>query len=260
VPPGGPFVSFVALRHLVDRVDLCLVVSRNGVSGDPAARAPRLLGAAGGAVFALFSAFGFAISPGPSNAGGAAVVQYFATHRTAALWQAVLVGFAAVGFIWFAETFSAWTSFRSAPVVGAAVTAALYLVAVGAWESLGETYGGTAFIDIPHSAYGEAHVLFDVGVGAIHLANFAAAAFVGTTAAAMSDWPGAGRLIGRVGIGLALVQLVNAPFQIAATSHVSDLVGNVVFVAFVGWVLAASLVLVTAIRQSLDGPERPARA
>jgi hypothetical protein len=216
----------------------------------------RLFGAAGGAVFAILAMVAFAIAPGPSSAHGVDVVEYFSAHGTATLWQAALIGFSVVWFIWFAETLSRQMSWGPAGVVGAAVTAALYLVAIGAWESLGETYGGTNVVDVPSEGYGDAHMLYDVGVGATHLANFTAAAFVGATAAAMLISGGPGRALGWLGIGLTVVQLANAPLQIAASSDWSDVVGGVVFIAFLAWVFATSAALVLGMRRGAI----PARA
>jgi ABC-type transport system involved in cytochrome c biogenesis permease component len=98
---------------------------------------------------------------------------------------------------------------------------------------------------------GDAHVLYDVGVGATHLANFAAAAFVGATASAVLSNRRRGHLLGVLGIVLTVVQLVNAPFQIAATSHWSDVVGGFVFICFLVWVFAASVWLVLATRRTV---------
>jgi hypothetical protein len=203
----------------------------------------RLLGAAGGAVFAILVVIAFAIASGPSSANGATVAEYYSAHGTATLWQASLIGLALVCFIWFAGVFSAGTWLGPVVLVSASVTAALYLVAIGAWESLGEIYGRANGSDLN---VGDAHALYDVGVGATHLVNFSAAAFVGATAfAALATR----RLLGVIGIALTVVQLVNAPFQIAATSHWSDVVGTVVFIAFLAWVFVLSATLALSARR-----------
>ncbi len=208
----------------------------------------RLFGAAGGAVFAVLAVIAFAIASGPSSANGATVAEYYSAHGTATLWQASLIGFALVCFIWFAGVFSVGTSLGPVVLVSASVTSALYLVAIGAWESLGEIYGRANGSDLND---GDAHALYDVGVGATHLANFSTAAFVGATAFAVVTTRRRGRLLGVLGIALTLLQLVNAPFQIAATSHWSDVVGTVVFICFLAWVFAASVWLVLTVRRSL---------
>jgi hypothetical protein len=63
----------------------------------------RLLGGAGGAVFAILTLIAFLIAPGPSSADGVTVVEYYTAHGDAAIWQAVLAGFGIVCFLWFAE-------------------------------------------------------------------------------------------------------------------------------------------------------------
>jgi hypothetical protein len=204
----------------------------------------RLFGAAGGGFFSILVIIALAISPGPSSADGATVAEYYSEHGTATLWQASLIGFSLVFFIWFVGIFSAGTAWGPVVLVSASVTAALYLVAFGAWESLGEIYGRANGSDLDE---GDAHALYDVGIGATHLANFTVAAFVGGTAIVVLARPG--RLLAAVGITLSVVQLVNAPFQIAATSDWSDVVGFVVFIAFLAWVFVLSVNLVLLLRR-----------
>jgi hypothetical protein len=218
----------------------------------------RLFPAAGGAAVAMLVLVALAIAPGPSSANGETVVAYYSAHGTATLCQAALVGFAVVSFIWFAETFARNTSSGSVAVVGAAATAALYLVAIGAWESLAETYRGVDIVDVPSEGYGDAHVLYDVGVGATHLANFTAAALVAAMAVAQLASPARGRRMGWIGIGFAFVLLVNAPLQIAATSDWSDVVGSVIFVVLLSWILATSVWLVFVMRRT--AVPRPAKS
>lgn len=219
----------------------------------------RLLGAVGGAAFAVFAVAALAVAPGPASAGGVTVVEYYSAHGTAALWQAALLGLAFVCFVWFAGIFAESMSPAPGVVVSAAAMAALYLAAIGCWESLGENYAGVEIIGVPSEDYGDAHVLYDVGVGATHLANFMDAAFVGATAAVLLSAAAPWRRLGRIGIGLMLVQLVNAPLQVFAGSDWSDAVGVVVFVAFLAWVVGLSAVLVVSTRRAAvpvrAGPE-----
>jgi hypothetical protein len=206
----------------------------------------RSFGAAGGGLFAILVVIALGISSGPSSADGATVAAYYSAHGTATLWAASLIGFALVFFIWFAAVFSSGSAWGSVVLVSAAVTAALYLVAFGAWESLGEIYSRADGADLDP---GDAHVLYDVGIGATHFANFSVAAFVGGTAAAVLARRRSGRLLGTLGMVLAAVLLVNAPFQIAADSHGSDVLGFVVFVAFLVWVFILSASLVLSLRR-----------
>jgi hypothetical protein len=206
----------------------------------------RLFGAAGGGVFSILVVIALALAPGPSSADGATVGKYYSAHGTETLWQASLIGFALIFFIWFVGVFATGTSSGRVVLVSASVTAALYLVAFGAWESLGEIYSRANGSDLDD---GDAHVLYDVGVGATHLANFTVAAFVGGTAFAVLARRQPGRLLGVLGIALCAVLLVNAPFQIAETSHWSDVVGFAVFIAFLLWVFVLSVSLVLLLRR-----------
>ena len=58
---------------------------------------------------------------------------------------------------------------------------ALYSVTLGSWETLGENFKGVETIDVGTETYRDAHFLYDVGVGAAHMASFMDAAFVGAT-------------------------------------------------------------------------------
>ena len=213
----------------------------------------RPLGAAAGAVFAIVALIAFLIAPGPSSGSGTAIVDYYSAHSSAALWQATLVGFSAALFIWFAETFAAQISSGLVAVVGAATTAALYLVAIGCWEELGETYGGADPASLSSESYGDAHALYSAGAGAAHLAGFTAAAFVGATAAAIIRSPTRARWLGWAGAGLTVAQLIAAEIVLASQSHWSDLVGRVVLIAFLTWVFTISAWLVLAMRRGEAG-------
>jgi hypothetical protein len=102
-----------------------------------------MLGAAGGAVFAVVTLVAILIAPGPTSANGVAVVEYYTAHGDAAIWQAVLAGFGIVCVVWFAGTFAEAMPSANAVLVSAGAMAAVYLVALGAWEALGETYKGS---------------------------------------------------------------------------------------------------------------------
>jgi hypothetical protein len=206
----------------------------------------RLAGAAGGGLFAVLVVIALAVASGPASASGATVEDYYSAHGAAALWQAILIGFGLICFIWFAGVFAEVASLGTVVVISASVTAALYLVVLGAWESLGEIYMAES-TDLDQA---DAHVLYDVGVGASHLVNFAVAAFVGATALSVRDATPSGRRLGLLGLVLTVVLLVNAPFQIVATSHWSDVVGAVVFIGFLAWVFASSAWLVSKLRHT----------
>jgi hypothetical protein len=216
----------------------------------PTAERLRLLGALSGAIFAVLALVAYLINPGPSSGDGVTVVEYYATHATATFWPAALVGIAAICFIWFAETFAARMSSGPVGVAGAAVTASLYLAAIGCWEILGEIYGGVDVASVSSEGYSDAHVLYDVGLGAAHIGNFAAAAFVGATTAAMLASAAPWRPLGWLGIAVTAVRLISALIELGSDSHWSDLVAIAGFLAFLAWVFAASVTLVVTMQRS----------
>ena len=189
----------------------------------------------------------FFIAPGPSSANGETVLNYYAARGTATLWQASLAGFAVVLFIWFAETFANEVSGGAVAVVGAAVTAALYLVLIGCLEVIAEGYGG---FDLATSDdYQTAHIYYVVGQGAAHLAHFVSAAFIGSTAAAILTSSRPWRWLGWIGVGLTVVRLISAEIVLASHSHWSDVLGSIVFIGFLAWVFAISVWLVLTMRR-----------
>jgi hypothetical protein len=210
----------------------------------------RLLGAAAGIVFAVVAVVAFAIAPGPASGYGPTVVAYYTAHGTAALWQAVLVGLAVLLFIWFAVTFAEQLVAGPLSIVFAAVTASLFLVTVAAYETLGEVYRHVNVIDVSSESYAAAHAVYDVGDGAGHLAAFIAAGYTASTAVVFLSSAFPLRRLGWIGITLAGLQLLNAPYQIFAMSHRSIVVGSIVLIAFIAWVAVISIVLVISLRQS----------
>ena len=209
----------------------------------------RLLGAAAGAVFAVVIAVAFAIAPGPSSAGDVKVIEYYTEHGDAAIWQAVLAGFGLVCFVWFVATFSGWSPAGPAVLVSATAMIALYSVTLGAWEGLGENFKGVAIVSVSSETYRDAHFLYDVGVGAAHMALFMDAAFVGATTAALFATAVPRRRLGAIGICLTVVFLINAPLQIFGTADWTDAVGTVVFIGLLAWIFVLSIVLVVSLRR-----------
>jgi hypothetical protein len=218
----------------------------------------RLVGALSGAVFAVLALVALMIHAGPSSGDGVTVVDYYSRHATATPWAAALVGIAALCLVWFAETFAGQMSSGPIGVASAAATAALYLVAVGCWEMLGEIYGGVDLVDVSSEGYSDAHVLHVVGVGAAHMGNFPAAAFVGTTAAAMRAAPGRWRVLALLGIGFFAVRLISALIELASTSHWSDVVAIGGFLTFLVWTFAISVMLVVTMWRAATAPSSTA--
>ena len=213
----------------------------------------RLLGAAGGAVFAVVVVVAFAIAPGPSSAADVKVIDYYTAHGNAAIWQAVLAGFGLVAFVWFAAVFSSWSPAGPAVLVSAAGMVALYSVTLGSWETLGENFNGVDAVSVGSETYRDAHFLYDVGVGAAHMASFMDAAFVGATTAALFTTVVPRRRLGVVGIVFTAVYLINAPLQIFGTAGWTDAVGTIVFIGLLVWILTLSVVLVASLQRDPAG-------
>ena len=219
------------------------------MNDSPTLKSLRLVGAWCGVGFAVLALIAYAISTGPSSGDGVTVVEYYATRGSETLWQAALVGLAAICLLWFAETFAEAMPLGSAGIAGAAATVALYLLAVGCWLLLGEIYGGVDLIDVSSEGYSDAHVIHVVGAGAAHMGNFAAAAFVGATAAAMLASGASWRPLGWLGIPVTAFRLISALIELASTTHWSDVVAIAGFLVFVAWVFAASVMLAGAMRR-----------
>lgn len=205
----------------------------------------RLLGAAGGAAFAILTVVAFAIAQGPSSAADVKVIEYYTAHGNAAIWQAVLAGFGLVFFVWFAAVFAGESPFGSAVLISAGAVAVLYSVSLGCWESLGENFKDVPIVDVSRETYRDAHFLYDVGVGAAHMAIFMDAAFVAATTAALFATAAPRRRLGAIGIVLTVLLIVDAPLQLFGTADWTDAVGAVAFLGLLAWVFALSVVSVS---------------
>lgn len=122
---------------------------------------------------------------------------------------------------------------------------------LGSWETLGENFKDSNAVDVGNETYRDAHFLYDVGVGAAHMALFMDAAFVGATTAALFTTTVARRRLGVVGIVLTAVFIVNAPLQIFGTAGWTDAVGTVVFLGLLAWVFVLSVVLAVSLKREV---------
>jgi hypothetical protein len=200
----------------------------------------------GGAFFTILVVVAFLIDRRPSSTAGVDVVAYYSTHHAAALTADILIGIGAAFFILFAETFARRMA-SVAGLVGAAATIAPYLVAIGCWGTLAESYGGVDVVNLPREAYDNAHVVYVVGVGVEHMGHFAAAAFIAATAAALFATPA--RTVAWLGIAVAVFRLGTAVLELATDSGWSDVVVALGFLSFLAWTFAASATLAVTLRR-----------
>jgi len=206
--------------------------------------------ACGGAFFTIVVVVAFLIDRRPSSSAGVDVVTYYSTHAGKALTADILIGIGAAFFILFAETFARRMG-SVAGLVGAAATIAPYLVAIGCWETLAESYRGVDLVDVPRESYDNAHVIYVVGVGSEHMGHFAAAAFIAATAAALFGTPA--RKVAWLGIAIAVFRLGTAVLELATNSDWSDAVVALGFVSFLVWTFAASATLAVTLRRGYSG-------
>jgi hypothetical protein len=208
-----------------------------------------MVGALGGAAFAVLVAAALAIPGATPVPHSTTVVGYYSAHGATTLWKTTLIGLALVCFVWFAGTFARWMSSGSTAQISAGAMAALYLAAFGCFASLSRTYAGVDVTAVPSDAYRDAHTLYDAGVGLTLVANFMSAAFVGATSVALITATVPWRRLGGIGIGLTFVHLINASLQIITSSDWADVVGAVVFLTLLAWVCGLSAVLVVSMRR-----------
>jgi hypothetical protein len=125
--------------------------------------------------------------------------------------------------------------------------AALYLAAIGVWSILADLYGGVDPLTVTSEGYSDAHVLHDVGVGAAHMGNFAAAAFAGAATGALFASNVLPRWFAWAGVAVAAFRLVSALVEVASTTGWSDAVAVAGFLVFLAWVFVASVLLTAAV-------------
>jgi len=204
-----------------------------------------------GAAFAVLAFVAFLLTGRPEEAAsGEDVVEFFADKQTAIEWQAVLFGLAALAFLWFAGRLAALLRgaavdpgdrIPTITVAGAASSTALFLVGVGAFAALAQ-HADEA---------GATRALFDLGDMSFALSTFTAAVFLEGAAVGIMRTRILPRWMGLAGAVLVTALLIAGSWRMFDASDAAAAVGSIVFVAFLVWVLAASVLL--SMR------ERPAR-
>jgi hypothetical protein len=207
----------------------------------------RLFGALAGAGFTVLVVVALAIPGGTPVPHNLTVVEFYSAHGTGTLWKTALIGLAFVCFVWFAGTFAQQMGSGPTVQISAAAMAALYLAAFGFFASLSSTYRGVDVAAVTADAYRDAHLLYDAGVALTLVANFMGAAFVGATAAALITAGQPPRWLARIGLGLTIAQVVNAPLQIFTSADWADVVGALAFLTLLLWIGALSAVLVVSM-------------
>lgn len=211
------------------------------------------LAAATGVVFVLLALIAFLIAGGPDDTRADVIASYFAENDGAVEWQAFLFGLSGIFLVWFAGTLAA--ALRTADpdaggrlggvaLAGAAASTALYYVGIAAWVDLAHLVGDASGGRFSDEALGDSLTLFNLADAALAMASFTAAIFVGAASVALLstrmivDW-----LAWAGGVVVALL-IVNAFVQLVGDADSGDVIGTVAFMAFLAWVLAASILLI----------------
>jgi hypothetical protein len=211
-----------------------------------------VVAAATGIAFAVLAFIAFLIAGGPDDTSAEGIANYFAENDGAVEWQAVLFGLSGIFFVWFAGTLAA--ALRTAEpdagarlggiaLAGAAASTALYFVAISAWTTLAHLFGEASAGGFSDEALGDSLMLFNLADGALAMASFTAAIFVGAASVALLSARIVFESLALVGGLVVALLVVNAFVQLLGDTDSGDLLGRVSFLAFLAWVLAASILL-----------------
>lgn len=204
--------------------------------------------AASGIVFAVLAAVAFAlVGDAESNASTDEIVTYFTDNTGRVQWGALVFGLAGGFLLWFGGTIA--SALRRAegdaagrlPAIAVAAVAssvALYLVGVASWTAFARTA----------DEEGASRSLYDLGQQVFGISSFTAAAFVWALSTGimrtrlLRDW------VGWLGTALTLLLVVNGAEEMLRDSSGLSVLGTITFVAFLVWVLIASVLLFLGVR------------
>lgn len=205
--------------------------------------------AATGIAFTALALIAYFLAAGPSDTTAQGIANYFAANDAAVEWQAFLFGLSGVFLLWFAGTLAsalrandpdAGARLGGIALASAAAATVLYLVGIAGWATLADLFADATAGRFSDEALGDSLMIFNLSDNALALAGFGAATFVGAASLALlpsrilADWLAwAGGLVVALLVASAFAQLVGGP----------DALGTASFLAFVAWVLAASILL-----------------
>jgi hypothetical protein len=203
---------------------------------------------ASGVVFAVLAIVAFAlVGDAESNASTDEVINYFADNKGRVQFGAFVFGLAGGFLLWFGGTIAA--ALRRAEgdpagrlpaiaVAGVASSVALYLVGVASWTALARTA----------DEEGVSRALYDLGQQVFGASSFTAAVFVWALSTGimrtrlLQDW------VGWLGTALTVLLIVNGLEEMLRDSSGPIVLGTITFVAFLAWVLLASVLLTLGVR------------
>lgn len=201
-----------------------------------------------GVVFAVLAIVAFAlVGDAESNASTDEIMSYFSDNADRVKWGALVFGLAGGFLLWFGGTIAA--ALRRAEgdtagrlpaiaVAGVASSVALYLVGVASWTALARTA----------EEEGVSRALYDLGQQVFGISTFTAAAFVWALSTGimrtklLRDW------VAWLGTALTVLLIVNGAAEMLRDSSGLSVLGTITFVAFLAWVLLASVLLTLGVR------------
>jgi hypothetical protein len=206
------------------------------------------IAAATGIAFVVLAVVAFAlVGDAESGASTDEIIAYFSDHADRVQFGAFLFGLAGGFLLWFGGTIaSALRRAEGEPagrlpaiaVAGAASSVALYLIGVGAWAALART----------GDEEGVSRSLYDLGQQTFGMSAFTGAAFVWALSTGimrtrlLADW------VGWLGTALTVLLLVDGAYEQLRDSSGLSVLGTIAFVAFLVWVLIASVLMTLAAR------------
>lgn len=203
---------------------------------------------ASGIVFAVLAIVAFAlVGDAESNASTDEIISYFSDNRGRVQLGAFVFGLAGGFLLWFGGTIA--SALRRAegdatgrlPAIAVAAVAssvALYLVGVASWTALARTA----------DEEGVSRALYDLGQQVFGISSFTGAAFVWALSTGimrtrlLRDW------VGWLGTALTVLLVVNGCEEMLRDSSGLGILGTISFVAFLLWVLIASVLLTMGVR------------
>jgi hypothetical protein len=203
---------------------------------------------ASGAVFVVFAVIAFAlVGDAEADASTDEIITYFVDNGDRVQWGAFLFGLAGAFLLWFGGTIAA--ALRRAEgdaagrlpaiaIAGVASSVALYLVGVGAWAALART----------GAEEGATRALYDIGQQVFGISGFTAAAFIWALSTGimrtrlLADW------VGWLGTALTVLLVVDGAYEMLRDSSGLSVLGTITFLAFLAWVLIASVLLTLGVR------------
>jgi hypothetical protein len=206
------------------------------------------IAAATGIAFVVLAIVAFVlVGDAEANASTDEILTYFGDNADRVQLGAFVFGLAGAFLLWFGGTIA--SALRRAEgdasgrlpaiaVAGVASSVALYLIGVGAWTALARTAGEE----------GASRALYDIGQQTIGMSAWTGAAFVWAVSTGimrtrlLADW------VGWLGTALTVLLLVDGSYEQLRDSSGLSILGTIAFVAFLVWVLIASVLLTMEVR------------